>query len=878
MIRGRSASALLLAGLLTAVVAEAADEAVDATERLRDLLGAIGSASSDDRPRLLEELVAAHRELVERNARRPDPAVGGAIASSGWWLYRRYDGDAAVDRLDFLEEAFEGAKTFGEPGSVGSLASVLAGGLRDRGDLGGALARLDEAADRIAPEHPLAARVAVERADLLRHAGRTAAARVLLDAVEASGAAASGKLRIELDGVRGLLELAEGRPELAARSLARSAAAAREARDAIRYRNAVVRRLNLALAVEDAAGALALADEALAEEWAWGNAPAGARAQLEARRGHALAELERDDDDRERRAAGVLAAALEGGALGHDAAVDARLSLAEVRLRAGALDDAAAELDVVAGALRPTDAGGAGGGAALADRRRQARRHAVLSAVLARERGADRDALVSHLERLEAELRAFLDGWRDLPARADGRGFLHFGGPRQLSAEIVRLATRVEAGPTGVARALDSLLAAQALGSVTRARGGVAPTVDAVRRGLAPDEVLLVFLPAPDASHLLLVDAERLEHHALASDMALFGRRRAFLDVVARPPPRVDDGGRARTIRALGAGLRDALLPEAALETVRARRRWTVVGVDLLGTLPFEALPLDADRWAGVEHAILYSPSVPLTHELRGAPWRRGGDVDVAWVADPSPPPKGAPPLGFSAGGATRLFAAYAAGETAGVVGAEATREGLAEAAASARVALHVWTHGARDDERPIPAGLHLADGAAHGASLGRLDAPPLVLLSSCGAARGPIRRGEDGASNLGGAFLRAGARAVVLPSVDVDEGATLALMEGFHAAWRGGASVAEALRLARARLAGSESLSDPFHWAFVHAVGAGRTAAYPREDADFARHVALAAAAAVLAAAGLAIAARRRLTRRAAGPPPPPPAPGSSR
>ncbi|MFG0315840.1 MAG: CHAT domain-containing protein [Planctomycetota bacterium JB042] len=877
MIRGRSAFPILLAGALAASSAASAGEEEGATERLRGLLGAIGTASPNDRARLLGELVEAHRELVEQNARRPDPAVGGAIASSGWWLYRKYDGDAPIDRLEFLEQAFDGAKTFGDPGSIGSLASVLAGSLRDRGDLDGALARLGEAADRIAPEHPLAARVAVERADLLRHAGRTAAARELLDAVEASGAAEAGKLRMELDGVRGLLELAEGRPELAARSLARSAAAAREARDPIRYRNAVVRRLNLALAVEDAEGALALADEARAEEWAWGSAPAGARAQLEARRGHALAELERDDAAREPRAAAVLSAALAGGALGHDASVDARLSLAEVRLRAGALDEAAAELDVVARTVRPSREEAEDEGAALADRRRQARRHAVLSAILARERGADRDALAEHLARLEEELRAYLDGWRALPARADGRGFLHFGGPRQLSAEIVRLATRVEPGPEGVARALDALLAAQALGSVTRARGGVAPTVEEVRRGLAEDEVLLVYLPAPDASHLLLVDADRLEHHALASDMALFDERRAFLDVVARPPPREDDGERKRSLRASGAALRDALLPPAALGTVRSRRLWTVVGVDLLGTLPFEALPLDDDRWAGVEHAVLYSPSVPLTHVLREVPWRRDGAVDLAWVVDPTPPPAGAPPLRFGDAESARLFAAYAAGEAAGVRGAAATREGLEAAAASARVALHVWTHGVRDESRPIPAGLHLADGAAHGVRLGLLDAPPLVLLSSCGAARGPLRRGEDGASNLGGAFLRAGARAVVLPSVDVDEGATLALMEGFHAAWRGGASVAEALREARARLAGSRALSDPYHWAWVHAVGAGRTPAYPRDDSGLARRVGLVGAA-VLAAVGLALAARGRLTRRRAGPPLPPRAPGSTR
>src|SRR5690606_13273683 len=98
------------------------------------------------------------------------------------------------------------------------------------------------------------------------------------------------------------------------------------------FRNAVLRRLNLALAVEDAEGALAIAGADGTAEWAWKDAPASARAQLEARRGHALAELERDDPSRPERAATVLEAVLAGEALAHDERVDATLSLGEALL------------------------------------------------------------------------------------------------------------------------------------------------------------------------------------------------------------------------------------------------------------------------------------------------------------------------------------------------------------------------------------------------------------------------------------------------------------------------------------------------------------------------------------------------------------------
>ena len=61
------------------------------------------------------------------------------------------------------------------------------------------------------------------------------------------------------------------------------------------------------------------------------------------------------------------------------------------------------------------------------------------------------------------------------------------------------------------------------------------------------------------------------------------------------------------------------------------------------------------------------------------------------------------------------------------------------------------------------------------------LRAPPVVTLIACGAGRGLVRRGDDGRSHLGNAFLRAGARAVLFGSLDLSYRTGLALDAHVH-------------------------------------------------------------------------------------------------
>jgi hypothetical protein len=109
--------------------------------------------------------------------------------------------------------------------------------------------------------------------------------------------------------------------------------------------------------------------------------------------------------------------------------------------------------------------------------------------------------------------------------------------------------------------------------------------------------------------------------------------------------------------------------------------------------------------------------------------------------------------------------------------------------------------------------------------------APRLVVLSSCRTASGPTRKGDPGSADMGGAWLAAGAQAVVLSHADLrfEEAARTSLV--LHRALAEGGSPAEGLRAARAELLeslGAESRGEaPFRCGMLGVVGLGQRAVF---------------------------------------------------
>ena len=155
---------------------------------------------------------------------------------------------------------------------------------------------------------------------------------------------------------------------------------------------------------------------------------------------------------------------------------------------------------------------------------------------------------------------------------------------------------------------------------------------------------------------------------------------------------------------------------------------------------------------------------------------------------------------------------------------------------------IHLATHALVDTERPDRSGVVLSqvglpnafEAAMRGEAVSdgflstaevlarwRLNAE-LVVLSGCGTGLGATSHGE-GFIGLATAFLRVGARTLLVSLWEVDDEATLHLMRSFYRHWRtdedlGARPKAEALRRARADLRARDARwQHPAHWgAFV--------------------------------------------------------------
>jgi len=519
-----------------------------------------------------------------------------------------------------------------------------------------------------------------------------------------------------------------------------------------------------------------------------------------------------------------LRLALEDPALPKEESVDARLYLARVLIAHGELDQAYREVGRLRGEHVVSD---------WADGTQIRTRESGLIAAVAVEYELALRRRASHdtLRTLEAAFDKMLEQWERTPLRAGGVGFLNSQERLTVLDVLIRAQLAETEGEAGVRAALETLIRAQARGTLARELGATSCTVEEVRAELVgADSLVLIYLPTPLRSHLFALRADSLEYFELAGEHQIDEPRRAFQALLQTPP--ADDANRLPRLAGLGHTLSQLLLPERVQELHRMGRALTIIGAENLGWLPFEALPFDSfPLW--MQAPISYLPSLPIGMKLlereRAQPvtWGR----DLLLIANPTIDSRVRdrwPELGqldLDSVQLSALAGGFEPSRTATLSTDSATPEAFFESlAAHPPRMLHVFAHGVRDPERERSAGLVLA-GAPDDSGLlwpERIESrqmPPVVLLSACGAARGPKRFSDDGASHLGGAFLRAGSTAVVLSRADVDSRVARVLSEQFTRALSQGATASEALHAARMQIANMVS-QDPFHTSLVHAVG----------------------------------------------------------
>jgi len=458
----------------------------------------------------------------------------------------------------------------------------------------------------------------------------------------------------------------------------------------------------------------------------------------------------------------------------------------------------------------------------------------VLAWRLAQEAGAEPAELAARRAELFGAYDALLAQWEATPRRPGGIGFLHLAWRTQVLNEVLQAKLGSEPDEADVESAFECVLLAQGMGTLARERGLSRPETSELRaRLLAPKRGLLVLVPARDGTHLFALDSKGIEHYPIPFGRSELKREAGGItSVLMRPEGALD----AQRITRLS----DQLLPAQARARIAGWNAAITVGFDLLSDLPFGIL-CDAERRPYASRlALVTLPSLALGVELSARKTGADGaaqDLVLVVAADPAQELELAS-LRFGKLERERLLKPFAGERVTLLEGAGASLGGVRQAAHAlerARV-VHFLAHGTTLVEREYSAALVLSGTApveqrlltAEDVAGLRFDG--LVVLSACGSGRGPPRTGDDCLVNLGGAFLRAGARCVVLARFPVEYEATLAFMERLHERLAAGLSPAEAALAARAASGEPDALAA-YRLASFEVLGLGFEPVFPRSD-----------------------------------------------
>lgn len=406
-------------------------------------------------------------------------------------------------------------------------------------------------------------------------------------------------------------------------------------------------------------------------------------------------------------------------------------------------------------------------------------------------------------DRLRQQRDAIENLWRqmreeraDTPTRPSGVGFLHYAFRRDVQALRVGLALALDDSSAGRERAADMLLCGS----------GDAVTLQAVRaQALAGDDHgVLLYLPGGDFSYVFAIDRRRIEWALLASTPTLHARMReaeiaisgalALTESMADVDQEAEQRRWLREIELRVGALADELLPKAIRAAIQHWHRASLVGSEMLPTVPFECLPVDGeplghriavDRWPQVEFAVARATAKrrvgPLTASFFGKVTRSPADVGLA-KAQVEP-----------------WFRDYAKAVT--WCEEECTLEALR--ASSPVDLLVLLLHGERRADRVRSHGLRFDDGFLGCEEVANL--PPclgFVVIAACNAALGPNRFGEAMRADLSGAFLDRGATCVAASPFALRLAATRELLATAVPSLATGMAPAEALRRARVAMA----------------------------------------------------------------------------
>lgn len=448
--------------------------------------------------------------------------------------------------------------------------------------------------------------------------------------------------------------------------------------------------------------------------------------------------------------------------------------------------------------------------------------------------------------------RAFLRVWEATPSLRGGSGFLQHESRRRVLSDYIRLSRAIH-GPSAAPKlALDAILRAQHLGTLTRRMalrrhgdGGLRAPEDALAfiEGAPEGHGFLIYAFGPDQSHLLLADRSGLALYELAEQSNIEARcKRAFAEMHPEPSNRVDPDGVREAYAALGA-LGQELIPDAARERIRRWSTTTAVGLEELSYSPIDLLPLDPARpRSGWSHPSSKLSSIELGVLLSEAPPTAGGGTPSSggppgpWVLRIVGVPCASPEiqdtygeldeLRFAPDDLDRIARPFEPSETQRLFGELATLEAVFDPSAPPPVATLIVAHGIRDPRSAFPAGFALGgeelDGAVFHEDVDGRAHSEVVIALTCRADSAPPIHGDGAANRLPGAFFAGGSQCVIAPQHDLEVDSTLELARILLEKLAAGDTPAQAVFAARRDLQASRPDLHPSLYAPVEVQGIG--------------------------------------------------------
>ena len=533
----------------------------------------------------------------------------------------------------------------------------------------------------------------------------------------------------------------------------------------------------------------------------------------------ALSRLARTDSARLSEAREGLEGLLSEEPPGVGARRSAAIRLAELELDLGRVESARAIVE------RELDRG------ASPDRDEHLR-EATLKTRLARAAlgpGVNPEALREPYRNLSQVFEGALSTRAEVELRDGGMGLLQFEDVRGALSELVVLGRLLD----GDEAALSHILRFRDLGSLARSLGGPPTDLARVRSVLPKGGGVLSYFLGQDHCFVFLIDGDTVGFEPLPPRRTWeAARNRAHLALLN--PPAEKEGASSRELDAKLEVLAAALLPppvQGALETWSETR---VEGLTTAGYIPFEALPLADGTPLGLARPICRWPSLSVAPRLRARGSNRApAGADLAVLAAPVDVDRD--PIRWRPEH-TDLLARHCRPARLRIrTGPDAAMPALRDSAFLSADWLLLVLHGVYQVSRELPSGFLLGRDSngeqveVYASDLAGFESPQLVFLAICGAARGPLRRGDDGVTGLGGTFLKAGAQAVVLSPIDVMFEPTMVLASHMQAEMSQGASASLALLEARRELVRSDPQFDrPYFYATLLLVGDGDITPYP--------------------------------------------------